>query len=90
MPEQGKGVLLPTVGLSGAALQKEGPELGSTRSKGAAGAWRDHTDPPGGQAEATEQVFGQGDLLVPWDTGGAGTDCAVPPGLRVICQSGVA
>ena len=81
---------MPTVGLSGAALQKEGPESGSTRSKGAAGDWRDHTDPPGGQAEAAEQVFGQGDLLVPWDTDGAGKDCAVPPGLRVICQLGVA
>ena len=77
------------MGLSGSALLKEGPESGSCRNKGAAGAWRDHTDPPGGQAEATEQVFGQGDLLVPRDMGGEGTDCAVPPGLRVTCQLGV-
>ena len=77
------------MGLSGSALLKEGPESGSCRSKGAVGAWRDHTDPPGGQAEATEQVFGQGDLLVPRDMGGEGTDCAVPPGLRVTCQLGV-
>ena len=60
LPEQGKGVLLPTVGLSGTALQKEGPESGSSRSKGDAGAWRGHTNHPGCQAEAAEQ----GDLLV--------------------------
>ena len=45
---------------------------------------------PGSQAEATEQVFGQGNVLVPQDTGGAGTDCAVPLGLTgYICQLGV-
>ena len=34
------------------------------RSKGAAGAWRHHTDPPRSQAKAAEQVFEQGDLLI--------------------------
>ena len=54
------------------------------------GAWRPTQTHPGSQAEATDQVFGQGDLLVPQDTGGAGTDCVVPPGLRGrICQLGV-
>ena len=86
--ERGKGALLPTVGLPGAALQKEGPKSGGSRSKGAVGAWRNHTH-LGGEAEAAEQVFGQGDFLVPRDTGGAGTDCVVPSGLRVICQLGV-
>ena len=88
--ELGKGVLLPTVGLSGTALKKEGPESGAIGAKGLwvpGGTTRTH---PGSQAEATDQVFGQGDLLVPQDTGGAGTDCVVPPGLRGrICQLGV-
>ena len=75
------------MGLLGAALQKEGPESGAIGAKGLqapGGTTRTHLK---GQAEAAEQVFGQGDLLVPRDTGGAGTDCAVPPGLRgCTCQ----
>ena len=75
------------MGLSGAALQKEGPESGAIGAKGLwtpGGTTRTH---PGSQAE---QVFGQGDLLVPQDTGGAGTDCVVPLGLRgCSCQLGV-
>ena len=74
----GKGVLLPTVRLSGAALQKEGPESGAIGAKGLQGPGGTTRTHPGSQAEATEQVFGQGDLLVPRDTGGAGTDCVVP------------
>ena len=62
LPEQGKGVLLPK--LSGAALQKEGPKSGALGAKGAAGARRHHTDPPGSQAKAAEQVFEQGDLPI--------------------------
>ena len=76
MPEQGKGVLLPTVGLSGAALQKEGPESGAIGAKGLrapGGTTRTHL---GGQAEAAEQVFGQVDLLVLLGHGGAGTEAA--------------
>ena len=34
LPERDKGVLLPIVGLSGAALQKEGPESGAVGAKG--------------------------------------------------------
>ena len=34
LPERGKGVLLLTVGLSGAALQKEGPKSGAIGAKG--------------------------------------------------------
>ena len=78
------------MGLSGAALQKEGPESGAIGAKelrAPGGTTWTHT---GSQAEAAEQVFGQGVLLVPRDMGGAGTDCAVPPGLRGrICQLGV-
>ena len=65
--------------LLGAALQKEGPESGAVGAKGLRaprGITRTH---PGSQAEAAEQVFGQGDLLVLRYTGGAGTDCAVTP-----------
>ena len=65
--------------LLGAALQKEGPESGAVGAKGLRaprGITRTH---PGSQAEAAEQVFGQGDLLVPRNTGGAGTDCVVTP-----------
>ena len=64
--------------LSGGALQKEGAESGEVRAKGLQEPGGTSTDPPGSQAEATEQVFGQGDLLVLRDTGGAGTDCVVP------------
>ena len=52
------------MGLSGAALQKEGPESGAIGAKGLwapGGTTRTHL---GGQAEAAEQVSGQGDLLV--------------------------
>ena len=86
----GKGVLLPTVRLSGAALQKEGPESGAIGAKGLQGPGGTTRTHPGSQAEATEQVFGQGDLLVLRDTSGVGTDCAVPLGFRsCICQLGV-
>ena len=34
LPERDKGVLLPIVGPSGAALQKEGPESGAVGAKG--------------------------------------------------------
>ena len=50
--------------LWGAALQKEGPESGAVGAKGLRaprGITRTH---PGSQAEAAEQVFGQGDLQV--------------------------
>ena len=61
------------MGLSGAALQKEGPESGAVGAKGLQVPGRTtRTRYPGSQAEATEQVFGQGDLLVPRDTGGVG------------------
>ena len=61
---------------SGAALQKEGPESGAIGAKGLQAPGRTtQTRYPGSQAKATEQVFGQGDLLVPRDTGGVGTDC---------------
>ena len=60
------------MGLSGAALQKEGPESGAIGAKGLQGPGGTTRTHPGSQAEATEQVFGQGDLLVPWDTGGVG------------------
>ena len=52
------------MGLSGAALQKEGPESGAIGAKGLqapGGTTRTHLK---GQAEAAEQVFKQGDLLV--------------------------
>ena len=52
------------MGLSGAPLQKEGPESGAVGAKGLqapGGTSRTH---PGSQAEAAEQVFGQGDLRV--------------------------
>ena len=66
------------MGLSGAPLQKEGPESGAVGAKGLqapGGTSRTH---PRSQAEAAEQVFGQGDLLVLRDTGGVGTDRVVP------------
>ena len=70
--------------LSGAALQKEEPASGAIGAKGLqAPRGTTQTPPPGGQAEAAEQSFGQGDLLVLQNTGGMGTDCAVPPGLRL-------
>ena len=85
--EWGKGVLLSTMGLSGAALQKEGPDSGAIGAKelqAPGGTTRTH---PGSQAE---QVFGQGDLLAPRDMGGVGKDSAVPLGLRgCSCQLGV-
>lgn len=52
--------------LLGAALQKVGPESGAEGAKGLqvpGGTTRTH---PGSQAEAAEQVFGQGDLWVLW------------------------
>ena len=79
LPERDKGVLLPIVGPSGAALQKEGPESGAVGAKGLWAPGRTSRTHPGSQAEAAEQVFGQEDLLVPRDSGGVGTDCVVPP-----------
>ena len=79
--EYWSGVLLPSL---------EGPESGAIGAKGLQGPGGTTRTHPGSQAEATEQVFGQGDLLVLRDTGGVGTDCAVPLGFRsCICQLGV-
>ena len=62
--EYWSGVLLPS---------PEGPESGAVGAKGLQVPGRTtRTRYPGSQAEATEQVFGQGDLLVPRDTGGVG------------------
>ena len=62
--EYWSGVLLPS---------PEGPESGAIGAKGLQVPGRTtQTRYPGSQAEATEQVFGQRDLLVPWDTGGVG------------------
>ena len=65
--------------LSGAALPKEGLKSGAVGAKGLRAPGGTTRTDPGSQAEATEQVFGRGDLLVPRDTGGAGTDCVVTP-----------
>ena len=78
------------MGFSGAALQKEGPESRAIEAKELRVFGGTTWTHPGSQAEAAEQVFGQGNVLVPQDTGGAGTDCAVPLGLTgYICQLGV-
>ena len=79
------------MGLSGAALQKEGPKSGALGAKGLRAPGGTSQTHPGSQAEVVEQVFGQGDLLVPWDMGGVGTDCGAHlPGLTgYICQLGV-
>ena len=77
--EWDKSVFLPTMRLSGAALPKEGPKSGAVGAKGLRAPGGTTRTDPGSQAEATEQVFGRGDLLVPRDTGGAGTDCVVTP-----------
>ena len=78
------------MGISGTALQKEGPESGALGAKGLRVPRGITWTHPGSQAEVAEQLFGQGDLLVPRETGGVGTDCAVPLGPRGrICQLGV-
>ena len=71
---------------SKAALKKEGPESGAIGAKGLrvpGGTTRTHQ---GGQAEATEQVFGQGDLWVlPGHRRSGDRLWSHQPGLRVIC-----
>ena len=66
------------MGLSGAPLQKEGPESGAVGAKGLRAPGGTSQTNPGSQAETAEQVFGQGDLLVLRDMGGVGTDRVVP------------
>ena len=90
LPERGKGVLLPTVRLSGAALQKEGPKSGALGAKGLqepGGTTRTH---PGVRLKLLSRSLNKEIFWSCQDTGGAGTDCVVPPGLRgCTCQLGV-
>ena len=66
LPEQGKCVLLLTVGISGVgagggvALQKEGSKSGAIGAKGLCTPGGTTQTHPGSRAEATGQIFGQG------------------------------
>ena len=75
-------------GSRGLPCRKKDPSQGAV---GAKGLWA-----PGGTAptwgvrlKPLSRSLGRETSGSCWDTGGAGTDCAVPLGLRVICQLGV-
>ena len=63
--EWDKSVFLPTMRLSGAALPKEGLKSGAVGAKGLRAPGGTTRTDPGSQAEAAEQVFKQGDLVLP-------------------------